>query len=115
LDGRKACDIFTFVDDKQVTGPDEELVWQASCISASKQSYLGIQDATRKAKPCSQQPGAWVGAIVHILAGLGVCVLTSMDKWNKMKEILKKWWIKMSAGDPKLLHKELLSDRGFLV
>jgi hypothetical protein len=94
-----------------VTGLDEELAWQASCTLASKQSYLGIKDALRKARPCSQQPGAWAGGIVHILAGLGVCVLTSMEKWNKMKE----WWIQMSEGDPKLLHKELLSDRGFLI
>jgi hypothetical protein len=29
-DGRVACDLFTFVDDERVTGPDEELTWQAS-------------------------------------------------------------------------------------
>lgn len=61
-------------------------------------------------------PGAWAGAIVHILALLGVCVLTSAKKWVKMKNILDKWWKSVSARrTSKLAHKELLSDRGFLV
>jgi hypothetical protein len=48
-DGRIACNLFTFVDDERVTGPDKDLTWQASHALASKQSYLGIQDAARKA------------------------------------------------------------------
>ena len=35
-------------DDEHMTGPDEELTWQASHALALKQSYLGIQDAGRK-------------------------------------------------------------------
>ena len=35
-DGRVACDLFTFVDDERVTGPDEELTWQTSHSLASK-------------------------------------------------------------------------------
>jgi hypothetical protein len=57
-DGRIACDILTFVDDERVVGPSKELTWQASHVLASKQSYLGIQDAPRKARPCSQTTGA---------------------------------------------------------
>ena len=114
-DGRIACDVFTFVDDERVVGPDEELTWQASHALASKQSYLGIQDAARKARPCSQTTGAWAGSIVHVLEGLGVCVLTSKEKWAKMREILAKWSARLLETAPKLSHKELLSDRGFLV
>ena len=114
-DGRIACDVFTFVDDERVVGPDEELTWQASHALASKQSYLGIQDAARKARPCSQTTGAWAGSIVHVLDGLGVCVLTSKEKWAKMKGILAKWSARLLDPAPKLSHKELLSDRGFLV
>jgi hypothetical protein len=113
-----ACNVFLFVDDGRVTGPDKELTWQASHLLASKQSYLGIQDAGCKAQPCSKQPGAWVGAIIHVLPSLGVCVLTSAEKWNKMKTILKKWWDQLApsnGGEPmRLPHKELLADRGFL-
>ncbi len=82
---------------------------------ASKQTFLGLQDAGRKARPCSRKPGAWVGAIVHVVDNLGVCVLTSKEKWVKMRGILEKWKSRLSDGVPKLSHKELLSDRGFLV
>ena len=46
---------------------------------------------------------------------LGVCVLTSEGKWDKLKGILMKWLTRLQAGDTNLHHKELLSDRGFLV
>ena len=114
-DGRIACDVFTFVDDKRVVGPDKALTWQASHALASKQSYLGIQDAARKARPCSQTTGAWAGSIVHVLDGLGVCVLMLKEKWVKMREILAKWSARLLEAAPNLSHKELLSDRGFLV
>ncbi len=78
-DGQMACNVFTFVDKERVVGPSKELTWQASHVLASKQSYLGIQDAARKAQPCSQTMGAWAGAIVHVLDQLGVCVLTSQE------------------------------------
>jgi hypothetical protein len=114
-----ACDILPFVDDEHVGGPDEDLTWQASHKLASTQSYLGMQDAARKARLCSQQPGAWAGAIVHVVSELGVCVLTSVEKWIKQKGILAKWWGRLRDGrgekDIQLDHKELLSDRGFLV
>ena len=90
-DGRVACDILEFVDDERICGPDEDLTWQAGHKVASTQSYLGMQDAARKARLCSQQPGAWAGAIVHVIPGLGVCVLTSVEKWLKLKAILAKW------------------------
>ena len=110
-DGRVACNLFMFVDDKQVTGADEDLAWQASHTLASKQSYLGIQDAGRKARPSSKTPGAWAGALVHVFMLLGVCVLTSVEKWNKMKGILDKWWDRVSGGiGEKLSHKELMMD-----
>jgi hypothetical protein len=86
-DGQIACDMFTFVNDEQVVGPTKELTWQASHTLASKQSHLGIQDAARKARPCSQTTDAWVGAIVFVLDKLRVCVLTSKEKWMKMQGI----------------------------
>jgi hypothetical protein len=37
-------------------------------------------------------------------------------KWAKIKGILGKWWnLVTSQDDPKLCHKDLLSDQGFLV
>ncbi len=53
---------------------------------------------------------------MHVLPELGVCVLTSLEKWDKMKTILKKWLGRISGPSSEgLLHKELLSNRGFLV
>ena len=47
---------------------------------------------------------------------LGMCILTLVEKWNKMKGILDKGWDRVSGGaGVKLSHKELMSDRGFLV
>jgi len=114
-DGRIACDLFTFVDDERVVAPTEDLAWQASHKLAAIQSYLGIIDAARKVRPCSQTPGAWAGAVVHILRMLGVCTLTSEEKWSKMKRILAKWYGRLSNGETELSHSELASDRGFLV
>ena len=57
--------MFTFVDDDPVTVPDEDLTWQASHTLVAKQCYLGLQDAARKARPSSKQPGARAGAIGH--------------------------------------------------
>ncbi len=114
-----ACDILSFVDDERVGGPDEDLTWQASHKLASTQSYLGMQDTGRKARRCSQQPGAWAGAVVHVVPELRVCVLTSVKKWLKLKAILKNWSerLKKRPGEKEIQldHKELLSDRGFLV
>ncbi|KAL3816317.1 hypothetical protein ACHAXA_008388 [Cyclostephanos tholiformis] len=59
--------------------------------------------------------GAWAGAIIHILDGLGVCVLTSQEKWLKMKGILAKRKLMLKVQSPKLSHKELVADWGFLV
>ena len=66
-DRRMACNILLFVNDDRVGGPDEDLTWQASHKLASTQSYLGMQDAGRKARRCSQQLGAWAGAVVHVV------------------------------------------------
>jgi hypothetical protein len=43
-------------------------------------NYLGIQDASRKRRDSSQDPGAW--------SGKGVYMLAAEDKWIKVKEML---------------------------
>ena len=114
-DGLFACEMLTFVDDERFAGPTEELTWQAGHRAAAIQAYLGVQDAARKVRLCSQTPGAWAGTVVHIFPQLGVCTLTSEEKWIKLKVMLKKWHEVLSSGERELSHKELQSDRGFLV
>ncbi len=110
-----ACEIFTFVDDERVTGATRELVWQAGHRLAYIQAYLGIQDAARKLRLMSRQGGAWAGAVVHTIPEVGVCVLTSEEKWKRFKDIIIKWNDRLEQGHEELDHKELLSDRGFCV
>jgi hypothetical protein len=53
-----------------------------------------------------------------VLPDLGVCVITSVEKWTKLKAILQKWSDRLgqsTLSQTKLSHKELLSDQGFLV
>ena len=114
-DGMLACVLFTFVDDERIAAPTRELAWQASTRLAKIQAYLGIQDAARKVGLSLQQPRSWAGAVVHSIPGEGVFVLTSEEKWVRLKEIVDKWLDQLDRGAKNLSHKELLSDRGFLV
>jgi hypothetical protein len=52
---------------------------------------------------------------MHVVPGIGVCVLTSEEKWDKLKVINEKWLGLVEAGATLLNHKELLTDRGFMV
>lgn len=114
-DSRLACELLTFVDDERIAASDEELAYQAAHVLAAKQSYLGIQDAARKWRPPSKTPGAWAGSVVYIYTDLGVCILTSEEKWAKLKLILNRYYTLLKGGAIELDHKQLLSDRGFLV
>ena len=114
-DGVIACDIFTFVDDERVSGATRELTWQAGHKLAYIQAYLGIQDAARKLRELSQRGGAWAGSVVHTIPDVGVCVLTTEEKWKRYKDIIEKWLERLERGDQELDHKELQSDRGFCV
>ena len=63
-DGRIACDMFTYVDDQRVTGPNEELCWKASQRVVTQLSYSGIQSAARKRREVSTDVGAWAGSVI---------------------------------------------------
>ena len=53
--------------------------------------------------------------MVFVEEGKGVVLLTSQEKWDRLKAICIKWLELLELGEEKLNHKELLSDRGFLV
>eukprot|EP00986_Skeletonema_menzelii_P013615 scaffold8081_cov83-Skeletonema_menzelii.AAC.2 len=114
-DGLIACDVFTFVDDERVTGATRELTWQAGHRLAYIQAYLGLQDAARKLRELSKRGGAWSGSVVHTISDVGVCVLTTEEKWKRFRDIIEKWRVRVERGDQKLDHKELQKDRGFCV
>ena len=68
------------MDNERVVGLSKELTWKAAHTLAAKQSYLGIQDATRNVRPCSQTSDAWLGLVIYVVEKLGLCVLTPEEK-----------------------------------
>jgi hypothetical protein len=114
-DGTLASDVVAFVDDERVVGSGSDRVMEAGHTLSSRESYLGIQDALRKLRPATKQPGAWAGVVVHNDPGLGIVVLTSQDKWDRTKAICQHWHSLLVQGQTELPFKQLESDRGFLV
>ena len=117
VDGTLASDMVVFVDDKRLVGSGSHRTKKAGHASSTRESYLGIQDALRKWRSAggTRSPGAWAGAVVHIDEEHGVMVLTSQEKWDRMKAICKYWLDILKTGEKTLEFKKLQSDRGFMV
>lgn len=112
-DGKTACDVFIYVDDVRTVGPMEPECWQVWRMVASKLNWLGLQDAARKRRPPSQEPGAWAGSIVHSSRGQ-VEVMVSQERWDKTKKIIG--WIQEQLRDHGSVEfKSLEGHRAFLV
>lgn len=114
-DGTLASDVVAFVDDERVIGSGHDRVVDAGHTLSTRESYLGLQDALRKLRPVTRQPGAWAGVVVHNDPDLGIIVLTSQEKWDRTRDICKHWFAKVMEGEKELHFKSLQSDRGFLV
>jgi hypothetical protein len=114
-DGTLASDFVVFVDDERVAGSSVDRLSSAGHTLSSRESYLGLQDALRKLRPATKQPGAWAGVVVHNDPVLGIVVLTSQDKWDRTKAICQHWHQLLVEGTSELGFKQLESDRGFLV
>jgi hypothetical protein len=117
-DGLIAADMHTYIDDNRVTANDAEEAWRASSQIAKTCSSLGMQDAARKRRAPSAEPGAWAGTIIRT-DGESVEKMVSQERWDKTKDRIQ--WIQdqleMAPNKrfPKILHKRLESIRGFLV
>ena len=116
-DGTLASDFVTFVDDQRVCGAGPQRTKEAGHTLSTREAYLGIQDALRKLRSSggTRYPGAWAGVVVYNDPDDGVVVLTSQEKWDRLKEICRSWLDKLEAGDTMLDHQTLQSDRGFMV
>ena len=113
-DGRIASDLFTFVDDGRPTGSSRKNAWLATRRSASMLNHLGIQDAARKRRDSSQCPGAWAGCIIRATPD-GVFVLTSLEKWKKLKAMLQEIWEMLKKDPAAMPRKRLEQIRGFVM
>jgi cytochrome P450 len=96
-----AADLFTFVDDLRPCGPSKSEAWQAARRAASILNWLGIQDAARKRRDSSQKPGAWTVAVIKT-DGENVWLLTSQEKWDKAKKLMKEM-TELIALNPKAM------------
>lgn len=76
-------------------------------------NHLGEQDASRKRRGSSQRSGAWIGGVFRADKST-IGILTSQEKWDKGKSIVKKWISRAFIGAT-LNRKDLEKDRGFLV
>ena len=104
-----------YVDDERVHCSSEDLAWKAAHQIATRESYLGIQDAARKRRQPSQNAGAWAGSIVRT-NDTEVGILVSEERWTKTRQMIRKWVDKLRKDQyQKLDLKELVSDRGFLI
>jgi hypothetical protein len=123
-DGTIAADIHSYVDDERVTGSTNALTWGGCSKLAKLRAHLGLQDAARKRREPSQEPGPWAGVVVHSRPGEAVCKLVTQLRWDKTKRYLAEIRTLYDQGrallrkpdDPVLLdRKRLESARGFLV
>jgi len=114
-----ANEIIVYMDDGRPHGDSE-----AGCRKAGKRTskitqHLGQQDAARKYRPPSQQPGPWCGAFIAERSG-SLWAYVSNEKWSKAKNYISSWlkeieMCKAHSAPPALNFKHLERGRGFLV
>ncbi|KAL3826346.1 hypothetical protein ACHAXA_003670 [Cyclostephanos tholiformis] len=117
-DGFLASDFVTFVDDLRLAAQGPKRVKELGHTVSTKQAYLGIQDASRKLRAAggTKRPGAWAGSSKGVIEdNKGLVVLTSQEKWDRLKTICRHWLECITRGENMLDFKRLRSDRGFLV
>ena len=112
-DGKIAADIVIYVDDLRIMASSRKEAWLAAHKTCSIMSWLGLQDAARKRRKCSQSPGAWAGSVVRIHQS-DVVILIAEDKWIKMKGLLQEISDTYDNGVDCFDRKQLKEIRGFL-
>jgi hypothetical protein len=99
--------------------------WKASSQVAKTCAWLGLQDAARKRREPSKEPGAWAGTVMLWATEVDVKKMVTQERWDKTKAKLDWIW-RSSEGErggdiasecPKgyIPHKKLEFIRGFLV
>jgi hypothetical protein len=124
FDGVVASDIVIYIDDVRSVANSRTEAWKASSKAAKTCSWLGLQDAARKRREASAEPGAWAGTVIWVTQ-VDVKKMVTQERWEKTQRKLD--WIHRAAkgergGDiatecppDKVPHKTLESIIGFLV
>jgi hypothetical protein len=63
-DGRIADELVIYIDDVLAVSFTHAEVWRASSRVAKTCCWLGLQDAARKRREPSMEPGAWAGTVM---------------------------------------------------
>ena len=103
----------TYVDDIRSTGRSEIMCAMTSRRIASVFNFLGIQDAARKRRFPSRNPGVWCGART-VVDDEGIYTGTTQAKWDRGKKIVEGWLDEQTKTGI-LDRKDMLKGRGFLV
>jgi hypothetical protein len=96
-DGLIATDLHIYVDDVRITGTSQELVWNAGSRVAKLCCFYGLQDAPRKLREPSQEPGAWAGSVVATSKGI-VTKFVTKERWQKTQGCIR--WLATKIGVP---------------
>lgn len=114
LDGSISAEILAYVDDLRVLATGRRLTRDAMRRAAAISNYLGVQDAPRKRRFPDRFPGAWAGTMAFTTDD-GVYGTCSQERWNKTRQIIQRLTSIAQNQGGRCLHKQLMSDRGFLV
>jgi len=113
-DNRVASDFVSYVDDMRTCGNSKEEGRQASRTVAGTLNWLGLQDAARKRREPSREPGPWAGAVVSVEAEGGIYLSVTQERWDKGVEIIG-WIDKEVKGGDTIHFRTLEKYRGFLI
>ena len=95
FNSRHGSEIVTHVDNVRIVACSEDIAWLTSSRVAKRLCWLGLQDAARKRRRLSQNPGTWVGTVV-LSNGDVVTKSVTQERWDKTKEKLR--WIAKQGG-----------------
>jgi hypothetical protein len=94
-DGCIVTDLHVYVDDVRITGATQESVWKAGSRVAKLCSFYGLQDAPRKLREPSREPGAWAGSVVATVDGV-VTKFVTKERWRKTQGYIR--WLAKKIG-----------------
>jgi hypothetical protein len=116
INKRMAGEIATFVDDLRLTGQTVEHTWRITRVVSSRLQRRGLQDAYRKRRPPTQDPGAGAGAVFKTTA-TSVTKTVTKEKWLKGRVMVLELWDILEGPDwasQELDYKTLERVWGFL-
>jgi hypothetical protein len=114
FDGELSSDMLTYCDDLRILGASWYRAVAAAHRCGSMVNFMGIQDASRKRRFPDRAPGAWAGTVALTTAD-GVFASVTQERWDKAKSILDEMWKTLCEKEGRYCHKQLLSQRGYLI